>query len=156
MQPITRNEKSLNNLMDFMYGAPNSSIFHMYFYGFFDFLYGQLDILYSQLGFLCGQLDFFYGQLNFLCGQLYTFYVVNSTFYMVSYTLFIWSTRLFMWLTIYLLYGQRDLFTAKYKLFIRPGNALRDQTQTKLRKLSSPRTLFETFELLKKHESKHS
>ena len=96
----------------------------------------------------------FYGQFDFLCGQLYTFYVVNSTFYMVNYTFFIWSTRLFMWSTIHLLYGQRDLFTAKYKLFIRPGNALRDQTQTKLRKLSSPRMLFEAFELLKKHESK--
>ena len=109
-----------------------------------------------NLNFYVVNSTFFYGQLDFLCGQLYTFYAVNSTFYMVNYTLFIWSTRLFMWSTIHLLYGQRDLFTAKYKLFIRPGNALRDQTQTKLRKLSSQRTLFEAFELLKKHESKHS
>ena len=127
----------------------------MYFYGFFDFLYGQLDILYSQLGFLCGQLDFFLGQLDFLCGQLYTFYVVNSTFYMVSYTFYMVNSTFYV-VTIHLLYGQRDLFTAKYKLSIRPGIALRDQTQTKRRKLSSPRTLFEAFELLKKRESKHS
>ena len=108
-----------------------------------------------NLNFYVVNSTFFMVNLTF-CGQLYTFYVVNSTFYMVNYTLFIWSTRLFMLATIHLLYGQRDLFTAKYKLFIRPGNALRDQTQTKLRKLSSPRTLFEAFELLKKHESKHS
>ena len=91
------------------------------------------------------------------------FYVVNSTFFMVNltlcvvnYTLFMWSTRLFIWSIKHFWYGQRDLFTVKYRLFIQPGNALRDQTQTKLRKLSSPRTLFEAFELLKKHESKHS
>ena len=81
---------------------------------------------YGFFDFLYGQLDILYSQLEFLYGQLDFLCGQLYTYYMVNAT------------------------------FLRPSINFLFETQTKLRKLSSPRTLFEAFELLKKHESKHS
>ena len=99
-------------------GAPNQSIFPLYYCDLVYFLYGQLCSFYmvdssfymvNFVLFTWSTLYFLHGQLEFLYGQFLLFYMVQLTFYMVNFLLFIWSSQLFIWSTFYMvnfLYGQ--------------------------------------------------